>query len=146
MSTKAEWIRENYDPELSIREWVSFANTPTLVNNPNLQGEVPKPLSFIEFASNLTPNDRRILQNESAYQSLLVNFNKGDLPAIQADLQNLTTTPSISQDAINVLDTAIYESTMTIPDPNWETQVMLSPAQLAGFDVVLVDEVEEALE
>ncbi len=143
--TKAEWIRANYDVKLPIPEWVSFANTEQLVDNPAPQGEVPKPLSILAFAANLAPNDRRLLQNEGAYKSLLANVDKGDILSTQADLQNLATTPQISQAAIDILNTALYESTLTIADPNWQSQVLLSPAQQAGFDAVLVDEVVEAL-
>ncbi len=145
MTAKTEWIRANYDSQMPIPEWVSFANTAQLVANPTPQGGVPKPLSIIEFGVDLTPNDRRILQNEYAYRSLLTNINKGDLQSVQADLQNLATTPQISPEAIAILNTALAESTMTIPDPNWQSQVLLSPAQQAGFDAVLVNEVEEAL-
>jgi hypothetical protein len=53
--TKAEWIRANYNSQLSIPEWTSFANTPQLVANPTPQGEVTKPLTIIEFGANLVP-------------------------------------------------------------------------------------------
>ena len=143
--TKTEWIRANYDTKLSIPEWVSFANTAQLVSNPSSQGQVPKSLSVIEFATNLSPNDRRLMQNEGANNSLIANINKGNLSTIQIDLQNLVTTPQISPEAINILNAALIATTKTIPDPNWQAQVLLSPAQQVGFDVVYVDEVVEAL-
>ena len=146
--SKAQWIRDQYalSPEKNIPLFASSLNTQSLVPNPIAQGQIPKPLSFAAIASQLAPNDRRILQNEGAYHSLLANVEKGDLPAIQADLQNLVTTPNISTAAVTVLNNTLAESTQTILDPNWQAQIMASPAELAGFAPVLVDEVVAALE
>lgn len=146
--SKAQWIRDQYalSPEKNIPLFASSLNAQSLVPNPIAQGQIPKPLSFTAIASQLAPNDRRILQNEGAYHSLLTNVQKGDLPAIQADLQNLATTPNISEAAITVLNNALAESTQTILNPSWQAQIMASPAELAGFAPVLVDEVVAALE
>ena len=147
MTPKQQWIKSQYEssPEKNIPLFTSSLNTQTLVANPVPQGDVPKPLSFISIASQLAPNDRRILQNEGAYHSLLTNMEKGDLPAIQVDLQNLVTTPNISNAAITVLNNALAEATLTIPDPNWQAQILANPAELAGYAPVLINEVIEAL-
>lgn len=139
--TKLEWIQQQIAQGVTN---FSVLNTPELVANPVPQGQVPKPVSILEFAANLSPNDRRLLQNEYAYRSLLTNINKGDLSSIQADLQNLTTTPSISQDAITILNSTLTATTETMPDPNWQSNVYLSPAQQAGFDVVSLQDWIEA--
>jgi hypothetical protein len=36
--------------------------------------------------------------------------------------------------------------TTTVSDPNWQAIMSISPAALAGYDTVLTDEVEEALQ
>ena len=145
--TKFEWIRARYNtsPEKNIPLFTSILNTQSLVANPVPRATVPKPISILQVASNLSANDRRLLQNEGAYSSLIENVNKGDLMSAQADIQNLATTPQISPAAIATLQTALEATTQTEPDPNWQSQIMASPAELAGYGVIYRNEVEEAM-
>lgn len=139
--TKLEWIQSQIADGVTD---FGALNTPELVANPVPQGTVPKPLPIIEVATTLNASDRRILMNEYAYHSMIINIDKGDLSSTQADIQNLVTTPGISQSAINILNAALLATTETIPDPNWQVQVYLTPAQQAGFSPVTVQEWMEA--
>ncbi len=148
MTAKAQFIQAQrlLYPIEPIASFTSRLNTPSLVNNPTERGTVPKPLSILEIASDLVANDRRLLQNQGSYNSLITNINKGDLLSIQADIQNLATTPQLSTEGVTVLNEALAASAETIPDPNWQAQLMLSPAQVAGFGTILTSEVVEALQ
>ena len=145
--TKRDWIRAQYatfTPQ-NIPSFTSAMNTQSLVTNPAPQLNVPKRISILEVAANLLPNDRRLLQNEGAYKSLIDNVAKGDLLSAQADIQNLATTPQISPAAIAILQGALQATTQTEPDPSRPAQILASPAQLAGHGIIFCDEVVEAL-
>ena len=144
---KRDWIRAQYatfTPQ-NVALFTSAMNTQTMVTNPSPLTNVPKPISILAVAENLLPNDRRLLQNEGAYKSLIDNVVKGDLISAQADIQNLATTPQISPAAIAILQGALAASTLTEPDPNRPPLILASPAQLAGHGLILCDEVEALL-
>jgi len=145
--SKTQWIRDQYalSPEKNIPSFASSLNTQSLVPNPVPQGTVPKSIDMIEVAAQISPNDCRLLLAEGAYQSLLTNIDKGNLPASQLALQALITTPGLSPSTVTLLTQVLTESTQTIPDPNWQAQIYASPAELAGYAPVLTDEVVEVL-
>ena len=148
MTPKQLWIRAQYaaSTEKNIALFTAAANRESMVTNPAPLTNVPKPISILAVAENLLPNDRRLLQNEGAYESLIKNVAKGDLISAQADIQNLTTTPSISLAAIAILQGALEATTLTEPDPSRTPLVLASPAQLSGHGLILCNEVVEALE
>lgn len=145
--SKSQWIRDQYElsTEKNIPLFTSTLNTQSLVTNPVPQGTVPKSIDMNEVAAQISPNDCRLLLAESAYQSLLTNIDKGNLPASQLALQALITTPGLSPSTVTLLTQVLTESTQTIPDPNWQAQIYASPAELAGYAPVLTDEVVEVL-
>ena len=81
----------------------------------------------------------------AGYGLAIKNINKGDLLSAQADIQNLITTPQISPAAIAVLQTALQSTAQTELDPNWQPQIMASPAELAGYGLIYSNEVEQAI-
>ena len=147
MTSKQLWIRARHSAstEKNIALFTAAANRESMVTNPAPLTNVPKPISILAVARNLLANDRRLLQNEGAYKSLIDNVAKGDLISAQADIQNLATTPQISPAAIAILQGALAATTLTEPDPNRPAQIMISPAQLAGHGIIFCDEVVEAL-
>ena len=147
MTAKQQWIRTRYNAsaEKNIALFTSVLNTQSLVTNPVTRALTPKPISILQVASTLSANDRRLLQNEGAYSSLIKNIEKGDILSAQADIQNLATTPQISSAAITVLQGALQATTQTELDPNWQAQIMASPAELAGHGVIYCDEIEQVL-
>ncbi len=145
--TKQQWIKSQAQ-YLNITNpndlWSHLLTTQVEVENTSPEATIPKPLSILEFAASLDPNDRRLMQNEGAYQSLITNINKGDLPSAQADIQNLITTPQLSQDAIGVLNAALIATTETIPAPRQPTaKVPMYVA--AGYAELTLGEVIEAI-
>ena len=147
MTPKQLWIRTQYatfTPQ-NVALFAAAMNRQSMVTNPAPLTNVAKPISILAVATNLLANDRRLLQNEGAYESLIKNVAKGDLISAQADIQNLTTTPSISPAAIAILQGALEATTLTEPDPNRPPLILASPAELAGHGLILCDEVVEAL-
>ena len=147
MTPKQLWIRAQYATFIpqNVALFTAAMNRQSQVTNPAPITNVPKPISILAVATNLLANDRRLLQNEGAYKSLIDNVAKGDLISAQADIQNLTTTPQISPAAIAILQGALAATMLTEPDPNRPPLILASPAQLAGYGLILCDEVVEAL-
>lgn len=139
---KLAWIRSKID---TIHDFGDL-NTPSLVANPVPQGLVFKPLSVATIAGTISAADRRLLQNEGAYKSLLQNLEKGQFFDVLACIQNLATTPNLSQDGVAKLNNAITTTQETELDPNWQAQILATPAELNGFPPVTLQEWEEANE
>jgi hypothetical protein len=139
---KLAWIRS----KIGIIHDFGDLNTLNLVANPVPQGLVLKPLSVAAIAGTISASDRRLLQNEGAYKSLLQNLEKGQFLDVLACIQNLATTPNLSEDGITKLNNAIVTAQETELDPNWQPQILATPAELAGFSPVTLQEWEEANE
>ena len=144
---KRQWI-EFQSQALSITNpndlWSHLTTTSVEVENTDPRDDVPKPLSILEVAQSITPNDRRLLMG-FAYQSLLTNINKGDMLSVAADIQNLATTPEITQATIDTLNAILTAPPQTEPDPNWKPTKLVLMYVAAGFTELTLGEVVEAL-
>lgn len=122
-----------------------YLNDLVEIDNPVAQGQVSISIPIIEIGASLLANDRRLLQNEGAYKSLFINIDKNDLLSVGADIENLITTPGISQGAVNVLNAVLVSAGNTQPDPNWSSKVWVKRCVAAGFDLVSYEDVVGAL-
>jgi hypothetical protein len=138
---KIAWIKSQIG---AVSNFGDF-NTPNWVTNPEPRKDVIRSGAIFTFADNLLPNDRRILMNEGAYQALLTNFSQNSIPDVVNCLESLLTTTGLSANAITKLESLLANAPNDLePDPNWKAQILATPAQLAGFDPVSIQEWEEA--
>jgi hypothetical protein len=157
MTTKAQFIQAQrlLYPTEPIASFVSRLNTPSLVNNPTSQGKIPKQANLTLIINSLADADVLVLNTKYAaiVSAIIENINKGQI----ADVANLIRSLSaseLSQSAKTVINesfqaiAASYQDPATYGDldPNWQAQLMLSPAQVAGFGTILTSEVVEALQ
>jgi hypothetical protein len=155
--SKAQFIQaqKSLYPNEPIASFTSRLNTPSLVSNPTSQGKVPKQANLTLIINNLADADVLVLNTKYAaiVSAIIENINKGQI----ADVANLIRSLSaseLSQSAKTVIDesfqaiAASYQDPATYGDldPSWQAQLMLSPAQVAGFGVILTSEVVEALQ
>ena len=148
---KQEWLLNQISqfPELSARELASYLNDKQLINNPTPIGDVPNTPTIVEL-SNVFGTDfatRAKVQRDPIWKFILEDIAANRTEFFFSNLQNLL--GDGSQDGINgIISQAHYDAILVLlqrtkPDPNYQAQVFLSPAELAGYVVVLVNEVEE---
>ena len=142
--TKLEWIKAQYtaSQEKNIPTFTSALNTQSLVSNPAPQGTVPKAITINEAFSIVPDVEAFAISETRTYDRLLDAFNHGRMDWVQDNIKTLIAGNKMTVATANALGAHMAQ---TEPDPNWQVQVLLSPAQQAGFDVVYVDEVVEAL-
>ena len=139
---KQQWLLNQIAqfPELSARELTGKLNEKTLVDNPLPQQQIPL-LPTLEEALGIVPTEEQLAIAETwTYDRLLssINQNRWDLAA--ANLEILKNGGLLSEDSYKKLIALLQKTQL---DPNYQAQVWLSPAELAGYGIVLVNEVEE---
>ena len=153
---KQLWISTQYgaSTEKNVALFTSALNTQSLVANPVPRAKVPKSVNLTQIVNGLPSADVLMLntQYSSVVTSLIVNIDKGAI----ADVANLirglmaSNLSQAAKDSINTEFQAIaasYQDPATFGDldPNWESQILASPAQLAGYGVIQVSDITETL-
>ncbi|WP_375491149.1 hypothetical protein [uncultured Nostoc sp.] len=144
MTTKQEWIASqlpNY-PNQSAAEICSELNTKRLIDNPVPITEIPKPVTVDEISALLDSATRFKVQQTETWKFILSDYASGISKYFIPNLENLLGGGIINQQQH---DTIIALLQQTIPDPSYQSQINISPAQEAGFDLVYTDEILNAL-
>lgn len=142
---KQQWLLEQIAkfPGLSARELVAKLNQKEWIDNPTPQHPVPKIPTLKELRESvLFSESLEFLKLPEFMHRLEGAFERGILEDIEFYYQLAKESNLLSEDTKNKLDSLMNQ---TIPDPNWQAQLYISPAELAGFGVILVNEVEELI-
>ena len=142
--TKQQWLITQIEqfPQLSARELVSYLNDKVLVNNPVLIGQIPV-LTTLEEVSDVVTDDEVLAIAESpVYNKILDAINQNRLDWIVGNLTTLKRGGKLSQASFDAIIALLQR---TQPDPNYQEQKSIIPAELAGYDFVLVSDVEELI-
>jgi hypothetical protein len=142
--TKQEWLLTQIKkfPELSARELTGKLNDKILVDNPKPQQQIAVLPSLTEVLAVVTPQEAFNISETRTYDRILEAFNQGNISNIIAYLGVLKGGDILSESSYNKLIVLLQK---TQPDSNYQSQVLLSPAELAGFGIVLVNEIEELM-
>jgi hypothetical protein len=142
--TKQEWLLTQIKkfPELSARELTGKLNDKILVDNPEPQQQIAVLPSLTEVLAVVTPQEAFNISETRTYDRILEAFNQGNISNIIAYLGVLKGGDILSESSYNKLIVLLQK---TQPDSNYQSQVLLSPAELAGFGIVLVNEIEELM-
>jgi hypothetical protein len=140
--TKQEWLLNQIAqfPELSSRELASYLNDKVLVDNPTPIGQVPVVPTLEEVSSKVADNEVFVIGETEAYKRILDALNQNRLDWIVGNLTTLKRGLKLSQESY---DTILVLLQRTELDPNYQEQILISPAELAGYGVILVSDVEE---
>ena len=140
--TKQEWLLNQIAqfPELSARELASYLNDKVLVDNPTPIGQVPVVPTLEEVSSKVADNEVFVIGETEAYKRILDALNQNRLDWIVGNLTTLKRGLKLSQESY---DTILILLQRTELDPNYQEQILISPAELAGYGVILVSDVEE---
>ena len=142
--TKDEWIREQYNSatEKNIALFTSALNTQSLVANPIPRATVPKRID-IKQAFDIVPVAESFTISETrTYGRLLDAFQQGRMDWVQDNIKTLVAGGKMTLLTAQSLGVLMAQTEL---DPNWQPQVMASPAELAGYELIYRSEVEEAL-
>lgn len=142
---KQEWLLNQTElfPELSARELTGKLNEKTLVDNPEPQQQIPLLPTLEEALGIVTPEEQFAIAETWTYDRLLSSINQQRWDLAAANLEILKNGGLLSEDSYKKLIALLQQ---TQPDPNYQAQVWLSKAELAGYGIVLVNEVEELVE
>ena len=141
---KQEWLLNQIAqfPELSARELASYLNDKVLVDNPTPIGQVPVVPTLEEVSVKVADNEVFVIGETEAYKRILDALNQNRLDWIVGNLTTLKRGLKLSQESY---DTILVLLQRTELDPNYQEQILISPAELAGFGVILVSDLEELM-
>lgn len=143
MPTKTEWIISQLQSKESPNEAASRFNTPITIANPVTQKQVPAKIDLIAIRG-LVPDDEAFKVTNTLIWGLITEaIKKNDLIVVASHIKSLVGGGVLSEATVAKIMPFI---SATVLDSNWTAEVTVSPAQLAGFDYILVSEVQEAID
>ena len=142
--TKQEWLLNQIAqfPELSARELASYLNDKVLVDNPTPIGQVPIVPTLEEALAIVTDNEVLAIAESPVYDKILDALNQSRPDWIVNNLTTLKRGGKLSQESYDAILVLLQRTEL---DPNYQEQILISPAELAGYEVVSVNEIEELL-
>jgi hypothetical protein len=140
--TKQTWLLSqiNEFPELSTRELTGKLNQKKLVPNPKPQEQIqvtPKLEDIIKIG--IDKNTINVVETKT-YERFVESIQSKSMDFALANLMILKEGELISGEIFNAIVALLQR---TEPDPTYQLFVETSDAELAGFDVVYVHEIEE---
>ena len=141
---KQEWLLNQIAqfPELSARELASYLNDKVLVDNPTPIGQVPVVPTLEEVSSKVADNEVFVIGETEAYKRILDALNQNRPDWIVGNLTTLKRGGKLSQESYDAILVLLQSTEL---DPNYQEQILISPAELAGYGVILVSDVEELM-
>ena len=141
---KQEWLLDRIAqfPELSARELTSYLNDKVLVDNPNPIGQVPVVPTLEEVSASVADSEVLAIVESPVYDRILDAFNQNRPDWIIGNLNTLKRGGKLSQVSFGAVVALLQRTEL---DPSYQAQILISPAELAGFGVILVSDVEELM-
>lgn len=142
--TKQTWLISQIAlfPELSARELTSYLNDKTLVNNPQSQQQVPVKTTLEEVSDVVTDVEVLAIAESPVYDKILDAINQNRPDWIVGNLTTLKRGGKLSQQSYDAILALIQRTEL---DPNYQSQILISPAELAGYGLILVSDIEELI-
>jgi hypothetical protein len=141
---KQEWLLSQIAlfPNLSARELASYLNDKQLINNPTPIGQVPVVPTLEEVSSKVADNEVFVIGETEAYKRILDALNQNRPDWIVGNLTTLKRGLKLSQESYDIILVLLQRTEL---DPNYQAQILISPAELAGYGLILVSDVEELM-
>jgi hypothetical protein len=142
--TKQTWLLTQIAqfPELSARELASYLNDKQLVSNPVPIGQVPVATTIKEVMDVIADDEVLLIGESPLYDKILDARNQGRFDWVIDNLNALKRGGKLSQGSFDAIDTLLQRTEL---DPNYQAQILISPAELAGYGAILVSDVEELI-
>lgn len=142
--TKQQWLLSQIAqfPELSARELTSYLNDKVLVNNPVPIGQVPVTTTIKEVMDVIADDEVLLIGESPLYDKILDARNQGRFDWVIDNLNALKRGGKLSQGSFDAIIALLQRTEL---DPNYQAQILISPAELAGYGAILVSDVEELI-
>jgi hypothetical protein len=142
--TKQEWLLSQIAqfPQLSARELTSYLNDKVLVDNPVPIGQVSVVPTVEEVSTIVTDSEVLAIAESPVYLRILDAITQNRPDWIVGNLTTLKRGGKLSQPSFDAIIALLQRTQL---DPNYQAQVLISPAELAGYGVILVSDVEELI-
>ena len=139
---KQEWLLSQIAqfPELSARELASYLNDKVLVDNPTPIGQVPVVPTLEEVSAAVADNEVFVIGETEAYKRILDALNQNRPDWIVGNLTTLKRGGKLTQESYDAILVLLQRTKL---DPNYQEQILISPAELAGYGLILVNEIEK---
>ena len=139
---KQEWLLSQIAlfSNLSARELASYLNDKQLINNPTPIGQVPVVPTLEEVSAKVADNEVFVIGETEAYKRILDALNQNRPDWIVNNLTTLKRGGKLSQESYDAILVLLQTTEL---DPNYQEQILISPAELAGYGLILVSDVEE---
>ena len=141
---KQEWLLTQIKkfPKLSARELTAKLNDKVLVDNPEPQQQIAVLPSLDEVLAVVTPQEAFNISETRTYDRILESFNQRNTSNIIINLGILKSGDILSDSSYTKLINLLQRLQL---DPSYQPKVLMSEAELLGFDLVLVNEIDELL-
>jgi hypothetical protein len=139
-----QWLLSQIEqfPELSPRELTSYLNDKVLVDNPVPIGQVSVTTTLEEVSAVVADNEVLAIAESPIYDKILDAINQNRPDWIVGNLTTLKRGGKLSQASYDAILVLLQRTEL---DPNYQAQVLISPAELAGHGAILVSDVEELI-
>jgi len=140
---KQEWLLTQIkNSKLSARELTAKLNDKVLVDNPEPQQQIAVLPSLDEVLAVVTPQEAFNISETRTYDRILEAFNQRNTSNIISYLGVLKGGNVLSESSYDKLINLLQKTQL---DPDYQSQVLMSEAELARFSIILVNEIEELL-
>jgi hypothetical protein len=140
---KQEWLLTQIkNSKLSARELTAKLNDKVLVDNPEPQQQIAVLPSLDEVLAVVTPQEAFNISETRTYDRILEAFNQRNTSNIISYLGVLKGGNVLSDSSYTKLINLLQKTQL---DPDYQSQVLMSEAELARFSIILVNEIEELL-
>jgi hypothetical protein len=142
--TKQQWLLSQIAqfPKLSARELTSLLNDKVLVDNPVPIGQVPVETTLEEVSAVVTDAEVLALAESPVYLRILDAITQNRPDWIVGNLFTLKRGGKLSQQSYDAILVLLQKTQL---NPSYQAQILISPAELAGYGAILVSDVEELL-
>ena len=142
MLSKTDWIKSQLMTGESSSDAASRLNSITIIPNPTPRAQVSKPIDLIALRASIPDIEAFKVLSNPIWDRITDAIKIGDLVTISYHMAALLAGNLISPATVAIVAPILQQTQL---DPNWQATIAISPARLAGFDLVLVDEVENAI-
>lgn len=142
MQSKLTWIKSQLLSNESANEAASRLNTPIETPNPTPQQQISVPIDLLKLREGIPDLEAFKVLSSPIWDRITEAIKKGDGVTIINHTKALLAGGLISQETVAKIIPLLQ---LTQPDPTWQATTLISPAHLAGFGVVLVSNVQEAI-
>lgn len=143
MKSKIDWIKSQLLEGEKASDAASRLNTPVVIDNPIPQSQVSAPIDLYALRNIIPDDEAGKVLNSLIWDRVTSALLVGDLHTVSNHIKSLVGLGYLSLPTVAKLQEFM---TATIPDPDWQAQITVSPAELLGYNIVYTHEVQEAID